>query len=395
MRKTLSLLTCIGLLFVATNTQAQEPTEPYTIGTWHELDSKILGEKRPYIVSIPHRYEEGTGKYVVIYVLDGDMHFQQTVGLVYYLRRTGQIPPAMVVAVPNTDRTRDLTPKPSKPQGASPTEGGADNFLQFIEEELVPEVDKNYRTTSHRVLIGHSLGGRFALHSFVNKPDLFDGYIAISPSAQWDDQSIVGEFESFLEGRPALNKSLYLTSGNEGGGLTGGVLKLGGVMKQHRPEGFEWDMSIMDDEGHGPVVSPSTLYGLRFVFKSWLLSDAVALYDKSGIEGYRSFFGEAEKKYGIDRKMVARNLFKLAWDLLGAGRLVDALTVAEYDVAEFAPPEKVYSYFGMKFLEEGDKDRAKHCYIEAYKAGDETSVTRDALVSLGVDPETIVKPPQD
>ncbi len=93
----------------------------------------------------------------------------------------------IIVGIPNTDRTRDLSPSKPSNAGATgapqfPTAGGADNFLKFIETELMPEIEKRYRVTPYKMLAGHSLGGLFAVHAMVTKPDLFNSYIAVSPA---------------------------------------------------------------------------------------------------------------------------------------------------------------------------------------------------------------------
>jgi predicted alpha/beta superfamily hydrolase len=80
--------------------------------------------------------------------------------------------------VKNTDGTVDRYP----------TSGGADRFLDFIQTELIPEIDRRYRTEACRIFTGHSLGGLIAIYILVNCPEMFQAYIASSPSLWWDDQ---------------------------------------------------------------------------------------------------------------------------------------------------------------------------------------------------------------
>ena len=99
-----------------------------------------------------------------------------------------QIPELIVVGVPNTDRTRDLTPtrNASRPTGGSDPSlrgsGGGDAFLAFLRDELIPTVDAAYRTTDYRILVGHSFGGLMSLHAFLSEPALFQAHLAIDPS---------------------------------------------------------------------------------------------------------------------------------------------------------------------------------------------------------------------
>ncbi|MGH8546951.1 MAG: alpha/beta hydrolase, partial [Gammaproteobacteria bacterium] len=102
-----------------------------------------------------------------------------------------------VVAVPNTNRRRDLTPTHTLLDGEGNEQalfaatGRGDKFLQFFREQLFPEVESKYRTIPHRTIVGNSLGGLLALHAMVQSPDLFQGYIANDPSLWWDDQYVL------------------------------------------------------------------------------------------------------------------------------------------------------------------------------------------------------------
>ena len=123
-------------------------------------------------------------------------------------------PEMIVVAVRNTDRTRDLTPSPFTPdppedgegedgdegdgENPMPTAGGAGAFLDFFERELFPFVEERYRTQPYRIVIGHSFGGLFAVHALVHRPAAFDAYVAISPSLWWANGVVVDRAESLF-----------------------------------------------------------------------------------------------------------------------------------------------------------------------------------------------------
>ena len=139
------------------------------------LKSTVLGEERRVLVRTPVGYETNKLSYPVLYMTDGDAHIAHTASTLDFLTRNGRIPDMIVVGVTNTDRTRDLTPAKSSQKNAAgelqfPTSGGADNFLKFFETELVPEIEKQYRTQPYRVFAGHSLGGLFAIHAMISKP---------------------------------------------------------------------------------------------------------------------------------------------------------------------------------------------------------------------------------
>ena len=107
----------------------------------------------------------------MLYLTDAERQFGHTVTTVEFLSRNGRMPPMIVVGLFNTDRTRDLTPYKDKEDDAQlPTAGGADRFLQFVETELMPWVERQYRTQKFRAFAGHSFGGLFAMHALATGP---------------------------------------------------------------------------------------------------------------------------------------------------------------------------------------------------------------------------------
>jgi hypothetical protein len=186
----LGALTVVAPLAVSAATQAPEPV---VIGEKFQIESRVLAETRTYVVHTPDYYKKRTDAYPVLVLLDAENNFAYTSAAVHLLSANGRIPAMIVVGINNTDRTRDMTP--SRPAssfgGASWTGGGADKFLSFIADELLPTIDRNYRTRPYRVLIGHSLGGLFAVYALLNRPEVFKGYIVTSPSLWWDDQALM------------------------------------------------------------------------------------------------------------------------------------------------------------------------------------------------------------
>ncbi len=203
------LLIICGFIFSIMPAFAEEASVPeatddsIVIGKKLVLKSEILGEDRPYIVGLPASYNDTTYQprnYPVLYILDGDIHFHATTGVINHMSNpqnngNTRIPEMIVVAIPNTkDRMHDLTPNNStmgfdgKENKQFATTGGGPKFLQFLEKELMPVIEKNYRTIAHRTFVGHSLGGLTVLHSFLTQPGLFQNYIAIDSSLWWDQE---------------------------------------------------------------------------------------------------------------------------------------------------------------------------------------------------------------
>jgi predicted alpha/beta superfamily hydrolase len=136
------------------------------IGKIDSVYSKILNEQRKVWIYTPDMtsgLRDSTRHYPVVYLLDGDAHFTSVTGLIQQLSQANGntvYPEMIIVAIPNTDRTRDLTPThivsdlPNMDSNFSKTTGGGENFVSFIEKELMPHIDSMYLTEPYRILIG-------------------------------------------------------------------------------------------------------------------------------------------------------------------------------------------------------------------------------------------------
>lgn len=208
----LFIVTLILLIFTANFCPAQPQAEDIVIGKIKRIQSKVLNEERAFYVHVPAGYDQSQEKFPVLYVLDGEGNFFFSTAIANFLARTQAISRMIVIGIPNTNRMRDFTPSIV---AETPGSGGADNFLKFLQDELIPFVEKEYRTQPFKILCGHSLCGMFSIYTIVAKPELFNAYIAISPYLMWDDELVVKRAESGLDKRLTMNRFLYITIGDE------------------------------------------------------------------------------------------------------------------------------------------------------------------------------------
>ena len=188
----------------------------------HELaiNSSILNEERTCLISLPDSYSDSSElekKYPIIILLDGYTYFKTASGIVHFMssdrNKNHFMPETIIVAIENIDRERDFTVTKIKTKRPN-TMGGGRDFLDFIEKELIPYVDKNYRTEPYRILAGHSLGGLLTLNSYMDENSLFNAYISIDPSIWWDEQMMTEKVDSILP--LSLKKKLYIATANQG-----------------------------------------------------------------------------------------------------------------------------------------------------------------------------------
>lgn len=220
----LSALSVFGQKGKGKTTVTEETTKPFVLGVIEELQSKELNEKRTLNIYLPEGYNANDSvKYPVIYLLDGsaDEDFIHVVGLVqfYNFEWVNQLPKSIVVGIANVDRKRDYTfPSDIRPTiPCPPNMGHSEPFISFIEKELQPFIDKKYKTTSDKTIIGQSLGGLLATEILMTKPTLFNKYIIISPSLWWDNGSLLEKQDATVLTESFTQPTdVYIAVGKEG-----------------------------------------------------------------------------------------------------------------------------------------------------------------------------------
>jgi len=298
MNKTHGILWMLGLLLFTTVGFAATAPASVTMGTRHQLHSKILGEDRVYSIHAPTGYQYNQKRYPVLVVLDAEDNFIHTSAAVDVLTRNGRIPDLIVVGLDNTDRMRDLTPPTTGPMQTQ--SGGAAKFLSFIAEELLPQIDRTYPTRPYRILIGHSLGGLFAVNALVTRPQVFNAYLAISPSLWWDDQSVVTAAKSFFESHKDLRGDLYMTIADEGGDMLAAAWRLSAIMEEHRAPEFRWHFKRSEEESHGTIPYPSTYEGLQKLFEGFAMTSTNDASQSPNPKAVEDHYARFSKRMGYE-----------------------------------------------------------------------------------------------
>lgn len=260
-----------------------------SIGHVDSLTSTILQEQRPFLVYTPPSYGDTTAtpqRYPVLYLLDGDAHFHSVSGLIQILgtgvNGTYAIPEMIVVAIPNTDRMRDMSPTKvtkgfdGKPSPGLATSGGMPKFLDFIRRELIPAVDARYRTMPYRVLVGHSLGGITAINALYTMPEVFNAYVAIDPSLWWDNSLLLRQARERVRAARWEQRALYVAQANTlspDDSVTnphfGGITQFDAVLKAYTPTGFRYGFKYYEQDDHGSVPLIAEYDALRFIFDGY------------------------------------------------------------------------------------------------------------------------------
>ncbi|RXK82951.1 alpha/beta hydrolase [Filimonas effusa] len=259
-----------------------------SIGKAYHLYSGELKENRSYWVYLPQHYNDPrypTQRYPVLYLLDGDVNFHSLTGMLQFLSKGAyaQLPEMIVVGILNTDRTRDLTPTYANVKAMNgisasfESSGGAEGFISFLKNEMMPLIDSSYRTMGYRILTGHSFGGLAAVNILLHHPGMFHSYLAIDPSLWWDNEYMLRRADSLFrdenrfKGRQ-LFMSLAFKEHSEIDTTTDqerAIRTFAAKLKRNAPVGLRWNFAYYESEDHGSVPLRSELEGLRFLFKGY------------------------------------------------------------------------------------------------------------------------------
>jgi predicted alpha/beta superfamily hydrolase len=173
------------------------------------------------------------------------------------------------------DRIKDLTPTHSlinfdgKVDSYLKTSGGNEQFLDFIQQELMPYMEANYKTSPFKIFAGHSFGGLTAINCMLMRPDMFDAYIAISPSLWFGSKYVLRLAEQKLPNLSMGNKKLFYSVGNEDGTFRDDLLNFDKLVKQNSLKTFEHEYKYYPSEDHMTEPIPAYYDALRFVYKNW------------------------------------------------------------------------------------------------------------------------------
>jgi predicted alpha/beta superfamily hydrolase len=374
------------LFLIGCTTENKNESAAINLGVKDKLFSKVLNENREIWIYDPSSQTGpralGKKKYPVIYLLDGDAHFHSVAGMVRQL--SGICPDMIIVAIPNTDRTRDLTHTHVEvvfgDSTFSKTSGGGEKFTEFIEKELIPYVDDKYPTTSHRTLIGHSLGGLFTVNTLINHPNLFRNYLAIDPSMWWDNRSTLKLLKEKLTSLNFDKKWLYVAVANtldKGMDITTvesdttessehirSILEFNKFLEPNKGQ-LNFKSGYYPDDNHGSVPFIAEYDALRFMF-SW--------YNYQGID--QLFFpdskitpAEALEKITSHFKMVSENLGyeilpdegivnNIGYGFMGNGKSDHAYAFFKLNVDNFPMSSNVYDSMGDYYLDQKDTTNA-------------------------------------
>ena len=238
------------------------------------IRSKVLNQKRELFIYKPQIDISSDAPLPVLYMMDGE-NIGMLANIVDSSIINGDFPPMIIVGIANykEERTNDLTPFPlgtNNSLGATKS-GGGELFLKFIKDEVIPFINKEYKTTNEKILFGHSLGGLISVYCFLMYPELFNDYIAVSPSLWLENDYIIQEAEELFKIKNYINKNIFISNGTKDPNLKV-VQKFDSLLQKNKQSGLNCKYTSYENETHDSQLVKAIPEGIRFIIEKWKLS---------------------------------------------------------------------------------------------------------------------------
>lgn len=383
-----------------------------TIGTIDSVQSTILNENRKVWVYLPNGGQPGDfpKRYPVVYLLDGDAHFYSVVGMIQQLSQVNGntiCPEMIVVGIPNTNRTRDLTPThidadpPFMDSAFAKPSGGGPQFISFIEKELMPYIDSTYPTAPYKMLIGHSFGGLTVMDALVNHTGLFNAYICLDPSMWWDKTIFLKTVKKSLSKKNFSGTTLYLGIANtmdEGMDIKKvqtdtslatrhirSILDMDTYIKNNPPKGLKYASKYYENDDHGSLPLIAEYNALRFIFEKYRFNLPMEFFFNPMVNVAaameKHYAEEVSPIFGYKVSPPEDQVNSMGYQFMGMQQMNKAAQLFKMNVENYPASQNVWDSYGDYFLAITDKEKAIENFKKALSIK-ETPETRKKLDDL-------------
>jgi predicted alpha/beta superfamily hydrolase len=334
------IITLMALAVFIMPSLAQEDGDPVSIGIYRKLHSKILNEDRMLLVNLPKGYNATTNSYPVLYILYGGQpegYFAEAVHIVCRLNEATRIPDMIIVGVKNTDRYRDCLPinRNGEP-------GGADNFLKFFIEELIPFVDKSYRTKDFRILLGPQAGAAFGVYALMENPELFRVNIVTNPFwIRANREYMLTKANDFFGKEGSLDNFLFITNNTSGDNeaTMEYLRKFTAIVEEGKKRDFTLILNSLEKREVGIIPSPGLKKALKIFFEEHKFPKEIEI---DGLEDLKQYYQNLSQNYGYEVDLPEFTLIRQGGGLEERDKLEEAKILYEYVIEKY--PHDLNSY---------------------------------------------------
>jgi uncharacterized protein len=344
------------------------------IGKFRKLESKILGGEVTYLEHLPDGYEKSGKTYPVIISMNGQNISQFANDGATLDNLAGErIPDMILIGISNTGVADTYW---SCPDDSGHVAGGT-VFSTFLKDELIPEINKNYRTNGYKILSGQSNTGLFVMNNFLVYPEMFDAWVIASPMFGWCPDFFLKSTGSLFKTHSGIKKKLYISYGDlDYLQVRNPVNDFKEALKQS-PAGLEWKLEMIENSGHVPFSTMNN--ALLFFFSGCTMN---AERKKLSVPEIKSYFAELSKEYGFEVNPKSGVLLDMAFDLSDEQKTDKAIEMMEYLISLNPDSEVNFYCLGRLLQKTGDIESAKTNYNKALSINPDHEPSKAALNKL-------------
>ncbi|MBX2877423.1 MAG: tetratricopeptide repeat protein [Saprospiraceae bacterium] len=394
-----------AILFVAVLVSTLRTSLPaqtnFTIGTTYTIPSEVLEQERQVHIYLPASYSTSQQNYPVLYILDGQWHFTNGVAIQQALRVPDRLPEMIVIGIQNANPLRRTLFWEKR-----------EKFHRFLEAELNPFLEKNFRVSGDRIIFGWEAGAYFACYALLHEKQLFNA--AIVTNGGYADREMLDTFEALSLHHP---KHLFVANSIKDIYSIQDTEDLTQTLTDRSPKQLRWHYQTFNDEIHESLPYLALYHGLNFYYHNYnsLVFSSIEAYEESGgMDSLKRYFEERGKRYEFSPEIdnsTKNSLIWLAWkrdnfesfsyfmsefaDVLGTpryasaywqnrlaqfylkhGDLEHAIQYFEQGISKYPDPQRLatmHAGLGMAYQAKGDAVQARLHLQRAVKWAEEQS----------------------
>ena len=348
------------------------------------IASKILSEKRAFEIQLPRSFDKDDKiKYPLMIIMDGDHLFNMVSGTVDYLSYWGDIPENLVVGIKQIDsRFKDSSIFDNI--NNTPITSTA-NFYDFIVQELIPYLSKNYRASDFIIVLGQERTANFINFFLLKNDPLIRGYISISPKFSKNMK------EYLIQNLSQTNANILYTvssSKQDFETIYEDVLNFSNSLDSVKNKSLKFKSFIYDKENHYTLPTLSVPRSIRETYSLYKDIDKIeydsiiSKLESSPVDYLREKYKNIKSYYGLEKK-VSMNDFMAIEEYIESKEQFNYYDELSKYANEFYSGTILPSYYKGRFYEEtGDPERAMKIYRSAYNMNEVQGLTKDYLLEL-------------
>lgn len=354
----------------------------------YTLNSEAFGKERKFYVHVPELYYEKEDiSFGVVYVLDAQApaFYNNAKSIIDYLVWSYQVMPLIVVGIYSDDRGPEFIPIDKM----NPENGGTSHILQnHIRNEVFPFIREKFRVNSFRALIGHSRGGAFIASTlFGEQRDMFNAYLAISPSMGYLKGQILNDVAENIEKKPKYDAFLYASYGSVGSIEQNNetyVHYLDSLWNRYPNPNMHWISKKFEGTSHWGVVAPSVADGIlemnrAYQVDQFLVEKFVKQSDNNLSKQMEEYYSAQQEKLGWTSPLNASDLRYYGTQLSENEKYLPALELL--GMAMEKDPFNINTYFNMAwaYRELNRMEEAKAMYLRGKEMLQQNESNKDKV----------------